>query len=476
MSTSKLLSGIFILILFALTVLFSVNNVTVLALSLYILSNIILILWVKSVMGNYTNMSLFFVVFSTLYGVSGPINCVWGDGLHPIFSTPYNTDAFLISYAIANLGLIIGIMVYNLSNHKSRLHLSIIENSLNKLNTNGEKILNMGLFFAFFASMFEVINLLRIGGVSILFQGKAIYHSLISELALTLPSFDIIVVAFSLIGLYMGLVYKENGKKKYLNTKIILFFICSAPYLLITAILGGRSILLTLFICSFIGITYFRPLKNLKPKVLIIVAIIYVFMAFIYTNRAIVSLIPDDPNLFIEMAFNKQRLIDALNPGDSEFGVALGNYSEFYSKYNSDFIPKFGETYVKGLVMPIPSFLYPGSKPKQITYEFRDEFFISEASRGSIAGTGFSSILEAYINFKYSGVFFVYLIIGYFLQKIDKVYRDKNLFFVVLYIASFSLTVSFHRNAFGDIFSSVFLKALLIYPIISILKVDRRFK
>ncbi len=176
-------------------------------------------------------------------------------------------------------------------------------------------------------------------------------------------------------------------------------------------------------------------------------------------------MIQDDPALFIKMAFQEERLVDALNPGANEFGAAFGNFSDYYKHYENDFSPKLGCSYIKGLVIPIPSFIYPGDKPKQVTYEFRDDIFPSEARRGRIAGTGFSSILEAYMNFKFIGVLFVYFLVGYGLQKIDKDYKYKSIYFVILYTSSISQAINFHRSAFGTIYSNIIIRMLIILPI-----------
>lgn len=470
MKNSKFINSIFVIILFIISIFFSINNYTQYALITCILTSILLFFCIKDIVGNYTNITLAFVAFSTLYGISGPISVVWGEGLHPIFSTPFYTNAFLISYALANIGIMLGIITYNIIYFKQENDNIRLSNSIDLIYYNRNSIISLSIWLSAVGSLFEIINLFRIGGISILFAGKATYQSLVSELTLTLPSSDVFVVVFALLGIVLGISYKEKSISIITKKKLFVIFIFSAPYLLITIILGGRILLLTLFISLFIGSTYFKPVKKLKPKLAILLIVVYVFLSFVYSNRAIVSLIFEDPQLFVELSLDKDRLISALNPGGNEFGAAFANYSEFYGKYRTDFTPQYGRSYIKGLVLPIPSFMYLGTKPIQITYEFRDEFFISEASRGSIAGTGFSSILEAYINFKYFGVFFIYLFFGYFLQKVDRKYKYKNLFLILLYITSFSQTISFHRSAFGDIFSSVILRGMIILSILVFFK------
>lgn len=413
MTAKRLISIAVILILLNISIFLGVNSFTNLNLLLSIFCSILLIMAIKNISGNYINMSLFFIAFSVLYGLSGPINALWGGGLHSIFSTPYFIDEFLIAYSIANIGFICGIVTYNLAGNKKQYD-NEKNSSLEIVMKNSNKILNISFILTVIGAIFELVNFIRIGDFKVLFYGKAIYQELSSQLVITLPSETIMVIAFSFIGLYLGMFfYLNNEVPTRIKWKLLVIILLSSPFLLINILLGKRGILLSLFLCILVGATYFKPIKNLNLKFLVILLIVYVFLSFLYANRAIVSLIKENPSLFIERAFSKDRLIPALNPGGNEFGAAFGNFSEYYKKYGYNFEPKLGITYIKGLAVPIPSFVYPCNKPKQITYEFRDEFFPSEARRSSIAGTGFSSILEAYINFKYVGIFFVYFIVGY---------------------------------------------------------------
>lgn len=457
MNVTRLIENFIISALFVITILFSINNHTDFALLLSIISSILLIFWVKNSLGNYTNISLFFIGFSVLYGLSGPINVTWGEGLHSIFSKPYNTNEFLVAYAIANIGFINGFSLYSLI---SKYKHNKIENESKLIKLNLNVIYKLIALLAIIATIFEIINLIRVGGIMTLFRGKAYYQGLIATLFLTLPSDIFMNISFCFLGLYIGILIYNGEKIPF--SKILIIGIVSSPYIMLNVILGKRGVLVSLFLFLFIGITYFRPIKRIKPKLVLILITAYVFMTFLYANRAIVPLLLEDRSAFMELAFKKERMIKALNPGVSEFGAAFGNYSEFYTKYRSNFSSRLGETYVKGLVVPIPSFIYPGEKPIQITYEFRDEFFISEASRSSIASTGFSSILEAYMNFNYIGIFLVYLAIGYFLQKMDRYFKYKSLSWAIMYISSFSFTLSFHRSAFGDIFGTVFLRLIVL--------------
>ena len=183
-------------------------------------------------------------------------------------------------------------------------------------------------------------------------------------------------------------------------------------------------------------------------------------MSFLYANRAIVGLLQTNPQLFFEKAFSSERIVSALNPGSNEFGAAYGNFNRFITSGDYEF--KYGETYLRGLVLPIPTFLYPGEKPKQITYIFRDRYFASEAKRSAIAGTGFSAILEAYWNFGYIGILIMYCIYGLLISTLEKKKYSSNILSPIIYIYSSSVLISFSRTAFGDIFSTLIMKAIVL--------------
>lgn len=470
MTIKKIVLGILIITLNLFSIFLLINGSTNFALFLIIFSSLSLLFWSRSIMGNYSNFTIFFILFSIIYGLSGPINVLWGQGLHSIFSYPYKITPFLIAYNLAHSGMVLGISFFylsrkNISNNQNNKSRNIIK----YIFINRYKVLNIAILLSFIAVSFEIINIIRVGGLDLLFGGKAIFQSETSDLTLTLPSTDIMIISFSLFSLTLGAIKFHSYKSKKITMKIIIFIATSLPFLMMKVILGQRGILLTFIICLIIGLSYFRPIKRIQPKLIFLGLVVYVSFAFIYANRGIVYLIKDDPKLFVSYAFQTDRIVDALNPGANEFGAAFGNFSDYYIKYENDFTPRLGSTYIKGLVIPIPSFLYLGDKPEQITYEFRDDIFPSEASRGRIAGTGFSSILEAYMNFKYLGVIFIYFLVGYILQIFDRKLRYSSLFFAIIYVSLIHQTISFHRSAFGTIYGAFVIRTLLIAPIIAYL-------
>lgn len=152
----------------------------------------------------------------------------------------------------------------------------------------------------------------------------------------------------------------------------------------------------------------------------------------------------------------------------------------FFEKYGTEFDKQFGITYLQGLATPIPSFLYPGDKPVQITYVFRDEFFSSWAQRSRIASTGFSSILEGYINGGFVGVLLVYLVWGKLLRVADYIrLKHTNTLGIILSSILADSCMVFSREAFGDILSSYLweaIYALVIYFLVYFIRISFKLR
>lgn len=433
---------------------------TDLSIVLNIITAVMTIISIRLISGNFSNITILFCAFSIIYGLSGPITVQYGEGLNELFGNEFNINAFLIAYDLANIGFIIGMIFYNSSN-KKRFNKQVLEENFY---VHKKKYIILAMFCMTLGTSFEFINFLRVGGISTLIKGKAIYQAAVANLSLTLPSDIFISIAVELCTLYFMINKIRSEKIDWMSIGIT---ICIAmPFLVINIFLGKRGILLALALIIFLTVTYFKPIKFISKKLIILFVILYLVMTFLYANRAIMPLLLTDKNKFIDKAFSKEKIEKALNPGGSEFGAAFGNFNKLYTKENYEF--KYGETYLKGLVVFIPSFLYIGEKPQQITYEFRDEYFASEAKRSSIAGTAFSSILEAYWNFGYVGVFVVYLIIGYTLQKMDTYWREKNENSFLLYILISPFLISFHRSAFGDIIANIILKTIILIIFVNV--------
>lgn len=457
---SRVLLMVGLIIVAVSTIFFANLQFTEVGFGFAILTSVALIAIAKSTIGNYSNMLVVFIGFFILYGLSGPMDAIWGTTRHYLFSEPSETDCFLMHYALAAIGLGLGITMAWRFPGRSKDFKSVPRFP----KVNPVLLFKLAVVFAFLSSLMEAINFFRVGGVAILGQGKAVYQSEVAALFLTLPSGEVSILAFGLIAISLGWILKDRDLAKgIIKRYLILFCLVLAPLLLITVVLGARGLLVAWFLILLVGITYFCPIRRLTLKIITIGVIVYLCMGFLFANRAIITtaVSSGDWHIIYERAFSVEHLVANLNPGKNEFGAAFWNFNEYVSKGPHSM--RLGETYITGLLTPIPSFMYPGEKPQQITYVFRDEFFPSEAERGAIAGTGFSSMLEAYMNFGSLGVFVVYFLVGRLMMLLEWLrLRTYSISYPVFYLMILPLCQSFHRSSFGVVFGHVFHVVVLL--------------
>ena len=435
--------------LYAGAIAMGLLNWTVVNLNFNIIAMFFALFSAKKILGNYSNLTVLFLIFHFLYGFSGPIAVMFGDGISSIFTNVYNIDAFFIAFDLSTIGFLLGInMFYTINKRKV-----ILEKE--KLDFSNKYFLYAAYGLAIISTILELFNFIRAGGLSTVLMGKAAYQSNIADMSFSIPTQMVLCVAISIFGMYL-----INNDNKKVFKKVFLFIVFLLPIIILNILLGQRGKLVSYFIIAFLIYTYSRPLKRIKISFVLIFGIVYLFMGFIYANRSIVFLLKDNPEKFFDMAFNTERINRSLNPSSNEFGVGFANFNELYVSENYELL--FGKSYLQGLVIAIPSFAYIGEKPQQITYFFRDKYFYSESLRSSIAGTGFSSILEAYWNFGFPGVLIIYLIFGLLLTRLDLYYKYKNNFTLCVYYAIAPFIVGFHRTAFGDVIANIFYKVVMI--------------
>jgi hypothetical protein len=118
----------------------------------------------------------------------------------------------------------------------------------------------------------------------------------------------------------------------------------------------------------------------------------------------------------------------------------------------------------------VPSFIWPGAKPVQIDYEIRDRIFPRFGKTSSIESPGFSSLLEAHINFGRFGAFGVYLLLGVAIAAFELLRTGtQSLLGVVMYLSLLPIAQTFHRSAFGPAVISVAtmtVAGLILYAIV----------
>lgn len=461
--------------LFVCAMAFGIAKLIVISIVFCLVAGVIAVFGIIKQHGQLFSLTMVFWIFHLIYGLSVPLTIVFGSYYSETFGTDNvksNIYAFLIVFSIASIGFLLGCGINKKRSLKDVSHVDIdgFKNKKNFKRIDIGTLITGAYISAFVASVCEIINIMRVGGFGMLFIGKGAFQSAVGDLTLTLPSSNFYSICGMFIGLMIG-VMKNQEIYKRLKIHFIMPIVLLIPFLISKIILGQRGILISAILWGIACYSTLYPIKKVTFKLCAIAFVCYIFMVFLYTNRGVVSLLLTNPDEFISIAFDPERFMSNFNPGSSEFGAAVGNFCVFYDKYGYDFPLKLGFTYLQGLVVPIPSFLYFGTKPQQITYAFRDEFFYSWTDRSRVASTGFSSILEAYMNWSFIGVLLVYFVIGIIIFKLDKARCKCNSTITIMLCSSLAgICLSFSRNAFGTIFDDMVYNFIYIYIIYYISK------
>lgn len=315
----------------------------------------------------------------------------------------------------------------------------------------------LALSFVLLSLLFELINLMRSGGFSIILQGKAIYAERISNLTFTLPTDLTLSFAFSFFGLYF------NTEKRKLFLKMLIFAVY-APLLIEYIVLGYRS-QIVIHIISFFFARNIGKILNLKFKFILLMLIAYIFLTFIYTIRGILptAIESNDYSLLFDK-FGNEEYTENYNPANNEFGAPFTNYIIFNNDKNSNYL-KLGSSYLASGIVAIPQFILPIKKPKDISMEFRDKYFSSLSNKSRISGTGFSPIVEAKWNFGFLGPAVVFLFFLQLIKKIDihYIFHNTKVTSLLFYFALVPyIAIRFHRSSSSQVVASVIVIGIIV--------------
>lgn len=405
--------------------------------------------------GGYANITFIFFFFFFLYGVSGPLAAVYGDGVGDLFPRPYLSAGYLVLYDLAVIGLASGILMSMGGAQSGTSHW--------RTAWRGSDLLFLACLFAGLASAMELANVLRAGGFGLLIMGKAVTQSAISDLSVTLPSKEILVLSAALAGLGISSVRLIESALTFRRYRgAVIWLILAAPMLLMYIVIGRRGVLLAVLFAMVVGLFWSYPLTKIKPAILMLGLTIYILMSGLFGARAQLGygLMTGDWSAVIQRISTTEFWVKNLNPAQNEFGAPFGNVNTYL--LSGDQSMRLGQTYVDGFAIHVPRYIWP-DKPRTATYQFRDEYFPDLADRGAIAGTAFSSILEAYMNFGKSGVFLVYALVSFFLGWLEKKRRKgtAGLFYPVFYLTFLPTAISFHRSALENPFVWPLLSACI---------------
>lgn len=420
--------------------------------------------------GRFDTLPFVFVGFHGVYMLAGPLSVLAGARLPSQFADPPDVRGYLSYYALATAGLA---CAWTASRAFGDSRAS--QHSPSSLSTSW--LAGVGVLYSVVSLAGEWINLSRGGGVALLLEGKATVQSRVEELSLTVPTEFSATVAVGLLVWALRLSASGVGAGR-VRRRVLFGLLCLTPVLLAWAFLGQRIAVAGLALAALLAWRWTEPVVRVRPRHLALLLAAYMFLGTIYALRAVVGIAisTGDLQLLRERMLSREIVVQTLNPGTNEFGVTLGNVTAFEDR--RIWPRQYGMTYLKGVLLPIPGFLYPGDKPKQASYEFRDLFFPEEGKSGSIAGTGFSSVLEAVVNFGSAGVIGVYLCLGLLLFRLERMHRGgPGSLAALLYLVLAPKAILFHRSAFADaVIAPLVLGTLVCMPIIVLGMLQRGLK
>ena len=242
------------------------------------------------------------------------------------------------------------------------------------------------------------IEFQRVGGFGILFslsRGARI-DKLYAESSFTIPYYSVFIAVLALMtGLLLHIHNRPRGETSYwLLTLISTLAMCA-----FTVLLAKRSQLLYVLIL-FIVVWGLRRQSVVKFKTIVLLGLLaLVFHAFGVTRQAMLAVISRTP-----AEVNEEKFFEP--PGE----FVAPSTSLFYYMQDDNLRLRAGQTYINGLLAPIPRMLYPGgTKPRDIHREYSEEVHaFTEIETERVVGLAMVPVAEAYLNFGWAGPPLVY--------------------------------------------------------------------
>lgn len=416
---------------------------------------------VKLSLSSINNITFFFFLFYVLYTYA-PIFTVYLDiDTRKLFegTSAGSSCSFLFLSTSGLFGLTLPFLI----------KLPKLKAVKEQLISKKDKFTKYALFFLIIATLGEIVNMIRAGGPSLISQGKVIYQAKVGALFITVPTMFLLQIALFFFGLRLYLTYEKKLFAAVRSKIFVVVLFLLAPILLLYFSIGFRSPLLAMAFAFIVGFTYFIGIKKANRRIIALFFIGYSAMAILFGIRGQLKLLftTGDWSRFEKYVFEDKAYLRYYNPANNEFGASYMNYIKYYNAKEKT-TRLFGKSYFEGFIIAIPSALLPFEKPTPIGYKFRDLYFKEYKRRSRIAGTGFSSIMEAHWNFGFLGPIVIYSLLGCFFWLLEY-YRNKNRFlfvFPVFYAIMIPLAQSIHRSSSGFYVSYIILILVLLFIIV----------
>ncbi len=399
-----------------------------------------------------------FIILFGLYGYSVPVSVFFelDIGWHRVakIATWQEADASLFSYLLSNqLALFAILLVFLFFVNRKTMHISKTGNATTKFT-----YYRFAVVAGIISSLSELLNFVRVGGWDTLLIGKAHYQGAVNDLVLNIPYEGFFYISAALFSQFFG-----SLDLKIRHTGYLINYLLSISFVLfIFLAIGERGSLLVAIVIFGLGFTINQRITSVKPLYAIALALLY--MAFNVLTLLREKEVEYNGIKDFYVTYGK-RLNKLMNPANTEFGSPALNYRIFIKRKGGDYDYKYGYTYTELFWAFVPTYVY-ASKPKSIIYEFRDTYFAERKEQGSTSGTGFSSLMEAYMNFGYFGPFIVYLLTIFTLVYLENKKGRDRLLVNLLYLVSFNIFLIYSRSASQYILYNVVLYGVQIIIVV----------
>ena len=149
------------ILIYLLSIILACYNLNELSIIISIIASAVTILYTKIKFNCYSSLALIFVCFSCFYGLSGPIAVYLGDGISEIFGFVYELKSYIISYSLSEIALMLSFFLMTKNKVKQNTEGNISKKKANYLKNISVILLLIGTFF-------QIINIIRVGGISVL--------------------------------------------------------------------------------------------------------------------------------------------------------------------------------------------------------------------------------------------------------------------------------------------------------------------
>lgn len=424
-----------------------------------ILGYLVFMRFIKKQVG-WNSIYFFFLLLFGLYGYSVPLSVFFNldIGWHRVekLSTWEQVDFTLISFLISNQLAFLAITIVSA--------IFINKRSMRQKSHEPQKLkliyFELSLLAGAIASVSEAINFIRVGGLSAIVQGKAFYQGAVNDLVLNIPYEGFLFMSAALFSIFFSYT---NGKDRWL--RYFLPYVLSVIFVLGINLLIGERGTLVVFGATFILGYYLRiRLKIIRAKVIVLFLIIYAGINVLTLLR--------EPTVKFNGIWEfwgkyNQKIFWLMNPANTEFAASALNYRIFIDRKEEPYKYKWGNTYSEFIWAFVPTYIYP-DKPQSIIYEYRDKYFPERRSMGSTAGTGFSSYIEAYMNYWFFGPFLVYFILAAVLIYLESNRHRSSLLMCLIYLLSFNIVLIFSRSASQYVLSTAISYTLQILVLVMV--------